>query len=436
MHNIIKRLELIKNCISLDEEELIDLQVISLKKIQLNNEDTNINKEINKIVMYLENHEFSQAYSEIELFLANKSALINYIDPNIQALKLELKVLENKLQSQIEDKNNKTNKVDDFNREYHLQLGELLQKILSLREEILYLQTRGAKDHLDSLKIKYQSLKAKVRQRKSEILKQEDFLTNVDEFSDEYDVLLADIQKAKDRLNDDEIELEDIRKRIKKEQKEFEQDESQQEYKEAQQDKASFDQEYEEIISAPIYKLNADEIKELKKIYRAASKLCHPDIVAEEFKEQATDIMTAVNIAYKEKNLKELTQLLTKLQKGLAFTVASDSINNLELLKEKLDELKLKYKTVKNEILEINNSQTYQVIQDIEDWDVYFLSIKTELESNLSQLTDELNFLKGQQDNLNPKEPGNQTLFEEPPLSEEEPYPRQRSDDNYWDTEF
>ena len=52
-----------------------------------------------------------------------------YEDKELQSLKLELKILEKKLQKHSAEKNEYLNNIDEFNAQYNLKLGELIQKL-------------------------------------------------------------------------------------------------------------------------------------------------------------------------------------------------------------------------------------------------------------------------------------------------------------------
>lgn len=65
--------------------------------------------------------------------------MLPYEDKEIQALKLELKLLEKRLQTLVDKKNDCDIDIDAFNREYNLELGEVIQKVLSLREAFFHL---------------------------------------------------------------------------------------------------------------------------------------------------------------------------------------------------------------------------------------------------------------------------------------------------------
>ena len=134
MNEILKRLEIIKSSIAIDDEDIIELQVMKLNKLSPN-------IEIKNIISKLENHEYSSALFDIENYLKRYSSVVEYIDTEVQSLKLELKSLENKLQTLSEQKIEYLNDIEEFNTLYNLHLGELLKDILNLKKEILYKQT-------------------------------------------------------------------------------------------------------------------------------------------------------------------------------------------------------------------------------------------------------------------------------------------------------
>ncbi len=64
-------------------------------------------------------------------------------------------------------------------------------------------------------------------------------------------------------------------------------------------------------------RLSADERSELKRLWRQASRLCHPDVVADELKEKAHQMMVQLNQARQNADLAAIRALLTQLQSGL-----------------------------------------------------------------------------------------------------------------------
>jgi len=56
--------------------------------------------------------------------------------------------------------------------------------------------------------------------------------------------------------------------------------------------------------------------KELKKLWKEASKLCHPDLVQEEYKVEASRTMQKLNAYYSDGNLEAIQNILNRLKKG------------------------------------------------------------------------------------------------------------------------
>ena len=61
-------------------------------------------------------------------------------------------------------------------------------------------------------------------------------------------------------------------------------------------------------------RLSSDERNELKRLWRQASRLCHPDVVADDLKEKAHQMMVQLNLARQNADLATVRALLTQLQ--------------------------------------------------------------------------------------------------------------------------
>lgn len=125
--------------------------------------------------------------------------------------------------------------------------------------------------------------------------------------------------------------------------------------------------------------LSDEDEKKLKKAYRKASRLTHPDIVADAFKEEATKIFVALNEAYKRKDLAKVEEILKGLESGVAFAYASDEINDVEVLREKSEILRKKIEELKEELDVLKESEAYVVISSTADLESYFLELRDAL---------------------------------------------------------
>ncbi|MBE0492533.1 MAG: hypothetical protein IBX44_09845 [Sulfurospirillum sp.] len=387
MTQILKRLEIIKSSIAIEDEEVIDLQVMKLQKLD-------IDDDVKAIVTHLEAMNYAKAMKDIEAYILRYSGVVEYVDSEVQGLKLELKSLESKLQELVEQKTEYLNDIEEFNREYNLHLGELIKDILNLKKEILYKKTIKKQKQ----KVKYQEdiqtfqeSKETIDELKSTISELEDALETIDEDDENYDELSHAYNELKEELEKLEDELELQEEELEKA-KEFIEDESiEQEYEEVKSHYEEFESEYEHIKesvqNSPT--LNDEEKKELKSLYKQAARLCHPDIVPDELKEKAHELMQKLNDAYSKKDISKVKEILHSLQNGTSFELSSETIEDKELLKAKIKEYLKNIEAIKSEIEEIKEDETYQTITELDDWDVYFEELRGGLEAEKGRLKEE-----------------------------------------------
>jgi len=387
MQQILKRMELIKTSISLEDEEIIELQISKIKTL-------NPDDDVSDILEKLSQHNYASAITAIESYLAKQTGLVSYADKEVQGLKLELKVLERTIQSLTSKKNECINDIEDFNHEHSVKLGAFIQRVLELRKDISFQKVLVKQQVFDAINQEYVAFKQEVVEIKKQLNELEGLLQELDGFSDEYEEVYQEYQELKDTLSGKEGHLNEKRKAAKEAKNTLNDDTATQDFKEAKEDSEQFNEEYDEIIAEEHHDLDKEQLNELKKAYKKASKLCHPDIVAEELKEQAHEIMTELNSARQKKDLNKVLEILNMLMSG-GFVIASDNIFDIDLLKTKILKTKTQIDELKTEIDELVTSDTYENIQSIYDKDEYFSEIKVQLVEEIERLEKELNQLKG-----------------------------------------
>ena len=405
-----KRLELIKTSITLEDEEVIELQIMKLNSISCDDE-------VKNILEKLENKDYGSVVVEIEKYLLKFSGVVVYEDKELQGLRLELKALEKKLQELSSDMNEYLHDIHEFNVQYHLHLGEIIQKILNLKEELLFASMQKIKDAFEELKNEYESIKVERDYFKAQKEAKEKELEDMDEFDDGYEELYDELQELKDVLEQKEQELNEKRKETKKAKEEFEEDEVTQEYKDVKQDADEFNREYEEIQQEDRLEISDEEKKELKQLYRKASKLCHPDIVSAELREQAQVIFQKLNDANSKRDLKTVKEILVSLESGNGFEIASDTIGDKDLLKSKIIDIRNMIYQSEVDIEIIKNDEVVQIIDEYDDLQDYFDGMQMELEEEYERLK-----------NLNAKL--------EHTVNKKAVTAAVDNDDNYWNDEF
>ena len=176
MKQILKRLEIIKNAISIEDEDIIKLQASKIKSL-------NIDSDIEDILSLIENSDYGKVIELIDKYLTKYSGVMVYEDSEIQGLKFELKILEKRLQELNEEKSEYLNLINDFNAKYNLELGGLIQQILRLRKEILEEQA----DNDEESKVEYEEAKQdyeEFREKYEEQIKDKPYELNKDELKE------------------------------------------------------------------------------------------------------------------------------------------------------------------------------------------------------------------------------------------------------------
>ncbi|KRG33285.1 phospholipase D-like domain-containing protein [Psychrobacter sp. P11G3] len=159
-----------------------------------------------------------------------------------------------------------------------------------------------------------------------------------------------------------------------------------QEYAEAVQDEQDYNKHIKTELEKTIYELNNDERTDLKKAYRQASQICHPDRVNEEMKGIAEELFIQLNEAYRKNDLAEVKRILSELKQGM-FKPRSETVSKADQLKVIIQILKHKIEKVEQELFAIKDSDDYQKISAINNWNAYFEEIK-------SQLIEEIDYLE------------------------------------------
>jgi chromosome segregation ATPase len=388
MTQILKRLELIKTAISIEDEEIIELQLAKFETLS-------VEDEVKDILHSIQNNDYENVIPAIEKYIAQYNGVIVYDDKELQGLRLELKIIEKKLQELSQEKNEYLNNINGFNIQYNLKLGDLIEEILNIRQELLHKINDENEDILNTRKKEYSDAKDSYDALKNEKAKLEEELDKLDPFDDAYDELYEELNDVNAKINTAQEELNEKRKAAKTAKEEFEESDASKEYEEAKQEYEEFSYEHEELKKEDIFELSDEEAMELKQAYRKASKLCHPDIVIIELKEQAQNLFIELNSAYSKKDLQKVKEILLSLDNGHRFDIASDTITDKVLLKSKIAKLRDTISAIEKEIDEIITDDTFLIIDKIENWDEYFSDVKEQLQEELDNLTHENNEIYG-----------------------------------------
>lgn len=177
---------------------------------------------------------------------------------------------------------------------------------------------------------------------------------------------------------------------IKKDQAERHRQESdyaESEYKEAKKRYEQQTQQREEAVKeeALANYLSEQDKQELKKLYRKAVVLCHPDKVAKENREEAEAIFKKLYEAYVRQDLDTVTNIYKLLQQGY-FSFEIDQLTDIELLSKKKQELTIRKAAIIADIEYMKASEAWKLSHSGELLEVYFDRVKQHLEEELVKL--------------------------------------------------
>jgi len=161
-------------------------------------------------------------------------------------------------------------------------------------------------------------------------------------------------------------------------------------FEDAQQEYDNFHRAYQSVEEQFQFEISDENKKILKKQYKQASRLCHPDKVSIEFKPQANKIFSELNNAYVNNDLPKVQEILTELKSGAGFSVDSYSIDNKQILKSKIQSIRKKIEGVKSEIQKVKENKIYKVIEENDDLEKYFNEMREKLEVERDELEEKL----------------------------------------------
>lgn len=162
--------------------------------------------------------------------------------------------------------------------------------------------------------------------------------------------------------------------------------EKQNSYQEAQKEYKDFSYSYNKALEKPKrYSLGFHKQIELKKMFRKASLLCHPDKVTEAQKVMAEKIFYNLREAYEKNDFKKVSEILKDLEKGI-FTSQGETIDELKKLKSVLHILVIKREEIEKNLNSLKESRVYHKINKITDFDYCFSTTKSKFETILVDL--------------------------------------------------
>lgn len=170
------------------------------------------------------------------------------------------------------------------------------------------------------------------------------------------------------------------------------QQQAEQEAEQAEQDWQDYQQEYEaqQTQDAPSH-LNEEDEQELKKIYRKAANLCHPDKFEDDQKDAATQTFIALQELYDNNDLSALRELYTSLKNGgLPKAPRSTTLSRSDALRAAIAELQHRISETLRQLQRLHHSEGADLLRlagnTEADWLGFFEKQKQLLQEEILQL--------------------------------------------------
>ena len=367
MQMLIKRLEIVRAAMSLADEALIAQQLPALRAALADLPANSTPQAVLALIIEaLESGHYPRAMQRINAFLAAQSALVVHLDEELAVLRLELAGLERLVSAQTLERDEMQERLERFSRDFLACCGAPLQEIFALREAIARLewqQLRRARRHAEERE-GYQ------READEDYLdataEDEEIAAQVEDWEDAADER-AELQELYDQYCDwlDALDAAPADGADDAEAAAYEEfAEAQRQREDFARDKAQSDE--AQAAEPPVAELDADEEDRLKKAYRRACHLCHPDRVAAEFKAQAEALFKELGAAHKRKDVAAVERYLAQLQRGV-FTAASEALTDREALQARIAELRASIDALNAEIAAIAADETWALLRGFAD---------------------------------------------------------------------
>jgi DNA repair exonuclease SbcCD ATPase subunit len=432
MSKIPQRLLQLKSALSDQDNKMVDA-VISL----LDDEDPSIQP----IIQQVRTQDYDNAMQLIDRYLGqSQTGLVGYQDTELEALRLQLKALEELVEELSMQKSEQLHLISEFETKQGLATGDIVQQVLRLRKEIAQEKLRQTQERRAAAKQAFEQEQARLAALKKQREELEAKLEELDAVDPEFDEIEAELDGLNADIRSQQKQVKEKRAQIEAEDEPDDEQGSEESFEQAQQEYDSYEQSYQEAKEDKVAQLNDEDAGFLKKLFRKAVKLCHPDTVADTYKEQAHEIMQQLNNARDNGDIETVRELLERLEKGSAFVVASEQLTTREQIEAKLGELISRVDEISLEVEAINESEAWQLIVNLDSWEAYYEESRNELALYLAQLEKEYDALlhpaaveeeSGEQGHLQNAKP-----YEPIYSSTQKVKPKQAQQDNFWDDEF
>ena len=162
-------------------------------------------------------------------------------------------------------------------------------------------------------------------------------------------------------------------------------------FAQAKQDHDNFQQESatrDEEDARTKWELSEDEQKELKRLFRKASRKCHPDGVPAAHQSAAAALFRDLSEAYEKGDLVRIQQIAAQAETGM-FTSSTEATvaDQKASLQARVLAVRAALEKARAELIAVQKSASCRVMSQHPEWDVYFQAQAKKLDQEIERLT-------------------------------------------------
>ena len=133
---LLKRLEIIKNVITLQDADDIAYQAEKLQKINDNTNEAEITDEIKQVLKLIEAKAYGDAMQMISAILQRYNTISKWADPEVQGLQAEIRALSAQITTLEGELNDAEKTIHEFEVRHTQELGEVVLRILDIKSRL------------------------------------------------------------------------------------------------------------------------------------------------------------------------------------------------------------------------------------------------------------------------------------------------------------
>jgi hypothetical protein len=159
------------------------------------------------------------------------------------------------------------------------------------------------------------------------------------------------------------------------------------EMEEAENDYTDYSERYRQIEEdTPPPPISAEDKNKIKKLYKKASMLCHPDRVDEKQKDKASEIFQRLEKAYRDNDLEGVEAIHLSLTTGASLGDRAMGLSDRERLESAVEELRTKVGKIRGELNTLMAGETWNTLSSVDDWDEYFKGHQAQLKKQIEEI--------------------------------------------------